>query len=54
MEPQTAAPTPTKLLPSWTHHYKEDVIAVIIDAENVRGRTGFELDHADFLDRLLV
>ena len=54
MEPQTAAPTPTKLLPSWTHHYKEDVIAVIIDAENVRGRTGFELDHADLLDRLLV
>lgn len=54
MEPQTAAPTPTKLLPSWTHHSKEDVIAVIIDAENVRGRTGFELDHADLLDRLLV
>lgn len=54
MEPQTAASTPTKLLPSWTHYSKEDVIAVIIDAENVRGRTGFELDHADLLDRLLV
>ena len=26
-------------------------VAVVIDAENVRGKTGFELDHADFLDR---
>ncbi|EJK49681.1 hypothetical protein THAOC_31414, partial [Thalassiosira oceanica] len=29
-------------------------VAVVIDAENVRGKTGFELDHADFLDRLQV
>ena len=26
-------------------------VAVVVDAENVRGKTGFELDHADFLDR---
>ena len=50
----TTTTTPTIQLPSWTHHSEEDVIAVIIDAENVRGRTGFELDHADLLDRLLV
>jgi hypothetical protein len=50
----TTTTTPTIQLPSWTHHLEEDVIAVIIDAENVRGRTGFELDHADLLDRLLV
>ncbi|EED93982.1 predicted protein [Thalassiosira pseudonana CCMP1335] len=27
-------------------------VAIIIDMENVRGKTSFELDHADFLDRL--
>ena len=35
-------------------HPEGDIIAVIIDAENVRGRTGFEVDHADLIDRLLV
>ena len=29
-------------------------IALVIDVENLRGKTSFELDHADFLDRLLV
>ncbi|KAL7532383.1 hypothetical protein ACHAXR_009071, partial [Thalassiosira sp. AJA248-18] len=29
-------------------------IAIVIDVENVRGKTDFELDHADFLDRLMV
>ena len=32
----------------------DDIIAIIIDAENVRGKTGFELDHSDLLDRMLV
>eukprot|EP00579_Thalassiosira_antarctica_P014214 CAMPEP_0201931604 /NCGR_PEP_ID=MMETSP0903-20130614/27726_1 /ASSEMBLY_ACC=CAM_ASM_000552 /TAXON_ID=420261 /ORGANISM="Thalassiosira antarctica, Strain CCMP982" /LENGTH=418 /DNA_ID=CAMNT_0048470989 /DNA_START=51 /DNA_END=1304 /DNA_ORIENTATION=- len=27
---------------------------IVIDMENVRGKTNFELDHADFLDRLMV
>jgi len=29
-------------------------IGIVIDVENVRGKTSFELDHADLLDRLLV
>jgi hypothetical protein len=29
-------------------------IAIIVDAENVRGKTNFELGHADLLDRLMV
>ena len=29
-------------------------ICIVIDVENVRGKTSFELDHADLLDRLLV
>ena len=29
-------------------------IAIVIDVENVRGKTAFELDHADLLDRLMV
>ena len=29
-------------------------IAIVIDVENVRGKTSFELDHADLLDRLLI
>ena len=29
-------------------------VAVIVDAENVRGKTNFELGHADLLDRLMI
>ncbi|KAL9185542.1 hypothetical protein ACHAXT_003319 [Thalassiosira profunda] len=29
-------------------------VAIVIDVENVRGKTGFELDHADLLDRLVI
>jgi hypothetical protein len=29
-------------------------IAILVDAENVRGKTNFELSHSDLLDRLLV
>jgi hypothetical protein len=29
-------------------------IAILIDAENIRGKTNFELSHSDLLDRLLV
>lgn len=32
---------------------KED-IAIVIDVENVRGKTSFELDHCDLLDRLVI
>ncbi len=32
---------------------KED-IAIVIDVENVRGKTSFELDHSDLLDRLVL
>lgn len=32
---------------------KED-IAIVIDVENVRGKTSFELGHCDFLDRLVL
>ncbi len=33
---------------------KKPNIAIVIDLENVRGKTNFELDHADLLDRLMV
>ncbi len=33
---------------------KNPNIAIVIDLENVRGKTHFELDHADLLDRLMV
>ena len=29
-------------------------IAILVDAENIRGKTNFELSHADLLDRLMV
>ena len=29
-------------------------IAILVDAENIRGKTNFELTHADLLDRLMV
>ena len=32
---------------------KQD-IAIVIDVENVRGKTSFELDHCDLLDRLVI
>ena len=46
--------TATITMTSTTTFREDDVVAVIVDAENVRGKTGFELDHADLLDRLLV
>lgn len=33
---------------------KNPNIAIVIDLENVRGKTSFELDHADLLDRLMI
>jgi hypothetical protein len=33
---------------------KNPNVAFVIDLENVRGKTSFELDHADLLDRLMV
>jgi hypothetical protein len=33
---------------------EDEVVAVIVNAKNVRGKTGFELDHSDLLDHLLV
>ena len=48
------SPSPSPSSSSSTTTFREDVVvAVIVDAKNVRGKTGFELDHADLLDRLL-
>ncbi|MBV5297442.1 MAG: hypothetical protein JZU64_04695, partial [Rhodoferax sp.] len=48
------SPSPSPSSSSSMTFREDDVVAVIVDAENVRGKTGFELDHADLLDRLLV
>ena len=48
------SPSPSSSSSSTTTFREDDVVAVIVDAENFRGKTGFELDHADLLDRLLV
>ncbi|KAL3779018.1 hypothetical protein HJC23_011457 [Cyclotella cryptica] len=48
---QTSTPTITERMLNLTQNPN---IAFIIDAENVRGKTNFELGHADLLDRLMV
>lgn len=50
-ETSTSTPAITERMLSLTSNPN---VAIIIDMENVRGKTSFELDHADFLDRLKV
>jgi len=56
LEPSPLSDTPTA--PAITERIldltqKEDIVFVI-DVENVRGKTSFELDHCDLLDRLSI
>ena len=47
----TLTPTITERILALTQ--KEDIV-IVIDVENVRGKTSFELDHCDLLDRLVI
>lgn len=45
-------------MPAITHKFQtltsNPNVCILIDMENVRGKTSFELDHSDLLDRLLI
>ena len=45
-------------VPAITHKFQtltsNPNVCILIDMENVRGKTSFELDHSDLLDRLLI
>lgn len=45
-------------VPAITHKFQtltsNPNVCILIDLENVRGKTSFELDHSDLLDRLLI
>ncbi|KAL7528895.1 hypothetical protein ACHAWF_002752 [Thalassiosira exigua] len=57
--PPPTAPLPLPPVPpavaemAWVERTSDPSVAIVIDAENVRGKTSFELDHADLLDRVL-